>query len=80
MCLAGSDKYLSVLEGECVYLPLPYKEDQALVTCFYWIQIRSELPERKTCRFSLSYSDAKYSAFQPGTSCDFRVACNPPGV
>lgn len=47
MCLAGSDKYLSVLEGECVYLPLPYKEDQALVTCFYWIQIRSELPERK---------------------------------
>lgn len=63
--------------GECVYLPLPYKEDQALVTCFYWIHIRSELPERKTCRFSLSYSDAKYSAFQPGTSCDFRVVCNP---
>lgn len=54
-----SDKYL-VVEGECVHFPLPYKEDQAFITCFQWIQIRSEMSERKP-------ADALFHNLMPNT-------------
>lgn len=60
MSLAGSDKYFTVLEGEFGYLPLPFKEDQALVTCFHWIQIRAEMSERKP-------ADAHFPTRMPNT-------------
>lgn len=59
--------------GECVYLPLPYKENQ-FVTCFHWILIRAEMSEWKP-------AVAHFPALTPNTlhstpqhfTCDFRL-------
>ena len=38
----------SGVELEIVYLPPPYKEDEAHVTCFSFLQIREEMSKGKT--------------------------------
>lgn len=65
MCVAGSDKYISVVEREYKHLPLPYKEDEAFVTFpVYPNKVRDV--GAKTCGCSVSYPDAKYFAFHSG--------------